>query len=111
MGRSETAERVEKTNRGSQATAKTATGEERALALYVAHDAYARTPEYRGVKIVKQVFEHEDFDFLKLVAQRLVAQGPCVALLGNKGTQAQIVLAQTESSSWICVGCSTNAVR
>jgi hypothetical protein len=47
-------------------------------------------PRISRVRIVKQVFENEDFDFLKLVAQHLVAQGSCGIAL-KQGNQAQIV--------------------
>ncbi|PYV45490.1 MAG: hypothetical protein DMG06_02290, partial [Acidobacteria bacterium] len=38
-----------------------------------------------------------DFDFVKLLAQSIVSQGPCVAVLGNKSCQAELVFAQSES--------------
>ena len=50
--------------------------------------------------MVKRLFEDEEIDFIKLLAQCVVAQGPCVALLGSRSAQAQLVLAQSESLPW-----------
>jgi alanyl-tRNA synthetase len=97
VGRSEAVERVERQIEEAKQLRKLLQEKNKALALFIAQEAYAQAPEYQGVKLVKRLFEQEDFDFLKLVAQHAVSRGPCVALLGNKSSQAQLVLAQTES--------------
>jgi len=96
VGRSEAIERVERQIEEAKQLRKLLQEKNKALAFFIAQDAYAQAPEHQGIKLVKRLFEQEDFDFLKLVAQHVVARGPCVALLGNQGAQAQLVLAQTE---------------
>ena len=46
--------------------------------------------------MVKYLCENEEIEFIKMLAQALVSEGPCVALLGNKSVQAQLILAQSE---------------
>jgi alanyl-tRNA synthetase len=97
VGRSEAVERIERQIEEAKQLRRLLQEKSKALALFIAQEAYAQAPEYQGVKLVKRLFEQEDFDFLKLMAQHVVSRGPCVALLGNRGAQAQLVLAQAES--------------
>jgi alanyl-tRNA synthetase len=96
-GRGEAVERVERQIEETKQLKKLVQEKNKAMALFVAREAYAQAAEFQEIKLVKRLFEQEDFDFLKLVAQQAVSQGPCVALLGSKGSQAQLVLAQAES--------------
>jgi alanyl-tRNA synthetase len=97
VGRNEAVERLEKQIDELKQLRKLLQQKSRSLALFAAQEAYAEAPEHHGIKLVKRIFEQEDFDFLKLVAQHLLSRGPSVALLGNRGTQAQVVLARTDS--------------
>jgi len=96
-GRGEAVQRVERQIEETKQLKKLVQEKNKAMALFVAREAYAQAAEFQEIKLVKRLFEQEDFDFLKLVAQHAVSQGPCVALLGSKGSQAQLVLAQAES--------------
>ncbi len=48
-----------------------------------------------GVKLVTRVFDDRDTGFIKLLAQKVTAAGPSVALLGAKAGQAGVVFAQS----------------
>ena len=67
------------------------------LASLLAKELYAQVPEQQGIRIVKQLFEDEEMEFLKLLAQALVSQGNCVALLGSGGPQAALLFAQSDN--------------
>ena len=66
------------------------------LADLLAQELYRRAPSKKGTRIVKHLFEGEERDFIKSLAQRLLACGSCWVLLGNGGSQAQLVLAKSE---------------
>lgn len=51
--------------------------------------------ETKGFKTVIRVFEDRDTAFIKLLAQKITAAGPAVALLGAKSGQAGVVFAQS----------------
>ena len=46
---------------------------------------------------MKQLFEDEEMEFLKLLAQSLVSLGNCVVLLGSGGPQAALLFAQSDN--------------
>jgi alanyl-tRNA synthetase len=96
VGRSDAVERVGQHIEESRQLRKLLQEKNKALALFIAQEAFVQAQEFQGVKLVKRLFDQEDFDFLKLVAQQALSQGPCVVLLGNRGAQAQLVLAKTE---------------
>lgn len=48
-----------------------------------------------GFKAVVRVFEDRDTAFIKLLAQKITAAGPAIALLGAKSGQAGVVFAQS----------------
>ena len=97
VGLDETPQRVEKQIEETRKLRKALLEKSKTLAEVLGKDFYAKAPEHRGFKIVKHLFEDEDFDFVKLLAQSIVSQGPCVAVLGNKSCQAELVFAQSES--------------
>jgi alanyl-tRNA synthetase len=97
VGRTEAVERVERMVEETKQMRKLLQEKNKSLAGFVAAEVYAQATEHRGIRLVKHVFRQEDFDFLKQVAQFLISRGPCVALLGAGGVQAQLVLAQSES--------------
>jgi alanyl-tRNA synthetase len=67
------------------------------LADLLAQHLYGQAPSNAGGRIVRHLFEGEERGFITLLAQRLLACGPCWALLGNGGAQAQLLLARSES--------------
>ena len=100
VGLDETPQRVEKQIEESRQLRKALQEKSKSLAELLAKDFYAKASTYQGVKTVKHLFEDEEFDFIKLLAQSIVSQGPCVVLLGNKSSRAEMVLAQSESLRW-----------
>ncbi len=67
------------------------------LADLLAQHLYGQAPSNAGGRIVRHLFEGEERGFITLLAQRLLACGPCWALLGNGDAQAQLLLARSES--------------
>jgi alanyl-tRNA synthetase len=100
VGLHETPQRVEKQGEEVRQLRRLLQEKNKTLASLLARKFYLEAPEYRGFRLVKRLFEGEETDFVKLLAQCLVDQGPCVALLGNRSEQAQLVLAQSESLPW-----------
>jgi alanyl-tRNA synthetase len=100
VGLHETHQRVEKQGEEVRQLRRLLQEKNKTLARLLAREFYVEAPEYQGFKMVKRLFEGEEIDFIKLLAQCVVAQGPCVALLGNRSAQAQLVLAQSESLPW-----------
>jgi alanyl-tRNA synthetase len=100
VGLDEAAQRVEKQIEENRQLRKALQERRETLVELLARDFYAKAQEHQGFKTVKQLFEDEEFDFVKSLAQSIVSQGRCVALLGNKSSQAELVLAQSESMRW-----------
>jgi alanyl-tRNA synthetase len=72
----------------------------RALANLLAKELFARSGQGgTAFRVVKQLLEDEEMEFLKLLAQSILAQGPCIVLLASRGQQATLVFAQSEASS------------
>ena len=67
------------------------------LVRFQSNELFNNTPARSGFRIIKKIFEGEEFDFVKQLAQSLVTCGSCVALLGNRNEQAQVVFAASES--------------
>jgi alanyl-tRNA synthetase len=97
VGFTEVPARVEKQLQESRQLRKTLQSKNRLLASLLAKELCAQIPEHRGRRIVKQLFEDEEMEFLKLLAQALVSLGNCVVLLGSGGPQAALLFAQSEN--------------
>jgi alanyl-tRNA synthetase len=100
VGLRETPQRVEKQGEEVRHLRRLLQEKNKTLARLLAREIYLETPEYQGFKLVKRLFEDEETDFIKLLAQSVVAQGPCVVLLGNRSVQVQLVFAQSDSLPW-----------
>jgi alanyl-tRNA synthetase len=100
VGLHETPQRVEKQGEEVRQLRRLLQEKNKTLASLLAREIYLEAPEYQEFKMVKRLFEYEEIDFIKLLAQSVVAQGPCVALLGNRSVQVQLVFAQSESLPW-----------
>jgi len=90
-------DRVEKQTREMKTIRKRLKAKDEWLAELLAQDLFDQAPSKEGVRIVTHHFEGEERAFLTLLAQRLLACGPCWILLGNGGEQAQLLLARSES--------------
>jgi alanyl-tRNA synthetase len=97
VGLNEVPARVEKQIQESRQLRKTLQVKNKMLASLLAKELYAQVQEQQGIRIVKQLFEDEDIEFLKLLAQALLSQGNCVVLLGSGGPQAALLFAQSEN--------------
>jgi alanyl-tRNA synthetase len=97
VGFSEVPLRVDKLIEENQQWRKILQEKNRALARLEARELYEKAPELKVCRIVKRLTENEELDFLKLLAQALTIQGPCIVLLGNRQAQAQLVFAATEA--------------
>lgn len=89
-------DRVEKQTQETKAMRKLLKAKDEWLAELLAQDLFDQAPSREGIRIVKHRFEGEERAFLTLLAQRLLACGPCWVLLGNGGRQAQLLLARSE---------------
>jgi len=97
VGLSEVPARVEKQIQETRQLRNTLQGKNKMLAGLLGKELYGRAePRPRG-RIVKQLFEDEEMEFLKMLAQALLSQGNCVALLGSGGGQAILLFAQSDS--------------
>jgi alanyl-tRNA synthetase len=65
------------------------------LAEFMAAHIAAETPEINGIRLVKRTFADRDLNFVKLLAQKLVAQPNLVALLADTTPQPFLVFAQS----------------
>ncbi len=90
-------DRVERQTQEMKALRKRLKAKDECLAGLLAQDLFDQAPSTQGVRIVKHQFEGEESGFLTLLAQRLLACGPCWVVLGNGGEHAQLLLARSES--------------
>lgn len=90
-------DRVERQAQEMKALRKRLKAKDECLAGLLAQHLFDQAPSTQGVRIVKHQFEGEERGFLTLLAQRLLACGPCWVVLGNGGEQAQLLLARSES--------------
>jgi alanyl-tRNA synthetase len=97
VGLNEVPARVEKQLQEGRQLRKILQSKNRMLASLLAKELYAQVPEHRGRRIVKQLFDEEEMEFLKLLAQALLALGNCVALLGSGGPQVALLFAQNDN--------------
>jgi alanyl-tRNA synthetase len=101
VGLAEVPERVEKQIRENKNLRKKLQEKNKVLAELLARELYRSAKEYQGFKIVKELWEDEEIEFLKLVIQALHEQGPVIALLGcRRGEQANLIFSQVESSPY-----------
>jgi alanyl-tRNA synthetase len=99
VGLNEVPARVEKQIQETRQLKKSLQEKNKVLAGLLAKELYTQAQQPLGSRIVKQFFEDEEMEFLKLLAQALVSQGPCVTLLGSGGAQAALLFAQGDSLS------------
>jgi alanyl-tRNA synthetase len=96
VGVSEAPARVEKQIQEARELKKALQVKNKALAGLLAKELYAQALSSTQPQVVKQLFEGEEMEFLKLLAHGLLAQGPCVALLGSAGQQATLLFAKSQ---------------
>ena len=84
------------TNSGEPAVAQDPSGKKQDAGGFARQRAVRPSPERQGRRIVKQLFEDEEMEFLKLLAHALLSQGNCVVLLGSGGLQAALLFAQSD---------------
>jgi alanyl-tRNA synthetase len=99
VGLSEAPARVERSIQEARQLRKAMQLKNRALAGLLAKELYARSGQRGAFRVVKHLLQDEEMEFLKLLAQSILAQGPCVVLLGSRGERANLVFAQSEESS------------
>ena len=92
-------DRVEKQSQEIKTIRKRLKTKDEWLAELLAHQLFDQAPSIGEVRFVKHQFEGEERSFLTLLAQRLLALGPCWVLLGNRGEQAQLLMARSRSLS------------
>jgi len=97
VGLGEVPARIEKQIEESRQLRKTLQVKNKMLASLLAKELYAQVPEEQGSRIVKQLFENEEMEFLKQLAQALLSSGNCVVLLGSRGSQAALLFAQNDN--------------
>ncbi|MFN8008720.1 MAG: DHHA1 domain-containing protein [Terriglobia bacterium] len=99
VGLPEAPQRIEKQIQETKNLQRQLREKNKLLAGYLARELYAQARDFRGFKLVRHMFEEEDMDFLKLVQQALLEQGPCITLLGcRRQGQASLIFSQSESS-------------
>ena len=99
VGLAEAPERVEKQIQENKYLRKKLQEKNRVLAGLLARELYRLAREQQGLKLVRELFEDEDTEFLKLIIQALHDQGPFIALLGcRRGGQANLIFSQSASS-------------
>lgn len=97
VGIYEASARVEKQIQEARQLRKALHEKNKALAGLLARELVAEAVEVGGFRIIRKIFEDEEMDFLKLLAQAMVAQGSCVVLLGSGGSQGSLVFAAAET--------------
>lgn len=97
VGPIETPARVEKQILEARDLRKSLQAKNKTLARLLARELYEQAATGGRPPVVKYLFEGEEMDFLRMVAHELLAQGPCVVLLGSAGEQASLMLALSES--------------
>jgi len=97
VGLSEVPARIEKQIEESRQLRKTLQVKNKMLASLLAKELYAQVREEQGSRIVKQLFENEEMEFLKLLGQALLSQGNCVVLLASGGPQGALLFAQSDN--------------
>jgi alanyl-tRNA synthetase len=101
VGLAEVPERVEKQIQENKNLRKKLQDKNRVLARLLARELYRSAKEHLGFKLVQDLFEDEETEFLKLISQALHEQGPVIALLGcRRGEQAYLIFSQSESSPY-----------
>ena len=99
VGPSEAPERVEKQLQENKNLRRKLQEKNKSLAGLLARELYRQAREHQGLKIIRELFEDEELEFLKLFIQSLRAEGPCIALVGcRKGEQANLIFSQVETS-------------
>jgi alanyl-tRNA synthetase len=97
IGLSEVPARVEKQIQETRQLRKALQLKNKMLADLLANELYRQAPERNGIRIFKHLFEDEEMEFLKGLAQAALTQGSCVvALLGTAGPQATLLFAQSD---------------
>jgi len=101
VGLAEVPERVEKQIQENKSLRKKLQDKNKVLASLLARELYRLAKEHQGFRIVQELFEDEETEFLKLMIQALHEQGPFIALLGCRwGGQANLIFSQSESSPY-----------
>ena len=101
VGLAEVPERVEKQIQEYRSLRKKLQDKNKVLAGLLARELYRLAKEHLGFKIVKELIEDEEADFLKLMIQTFHEQGPFIALLGCRRIgQANLIFSQSESSPY-----------
>ncbi len=97
VGPAEAPARVEKQIQESRELRRVLLVKNRTLASLLAKELYLQAASGSGLVVVKQLFEGEEIEFLRMLIHGLLAQGPCVVLLGSAGEQASLLFALSES--------------
>ena len=100
VGLDEAPERVAKQIQEAKELLKLLQNKNKTLAGLLAKDLYDRAVMQQGFKLIKQCLEGEEMEFLKRLAQSILAQGESVVLLGTKGNPSLLLLAESESLRW-----------
>jgi alanyl-tRNA synthetase len=96
VGIDEIPKRIEKQLEESKQLRKGLQEKNKLVARFQANQLFNEAPAQPGLRIIKKIYEGEEFDYVKLLAQSLLACGSCIALLGNKSEQAQVVFAASD---------------
>jgi alanyl-tRNA synthetase len=96
IGLSEIPARVEKQIQETRQLRKALQLKNKMLAGLLASELYRQAPERNGIRMIKHVFEDEEMEFLKGLAQAALTQGNCVVLLGSASPQTLVLFAQSD---------------
>lgn len=101
VGLAEVADRVEKQIQENINLRKNLQDKNKILARLLARELYRLAKEHQGFKIVQELIEDEETEFLKLMIHALHELGPFIALLGSRRRgQANLIFSQSESSPY-----------